>query len=536
MYDIIFVGKENLEYRKLKKKFPLIKIANDFKQARELSITKLFWIVWDDLKVSSDFDFNYKVPKWDEKYVHVFKNGNYFDGICLLHKSLDVTTKEVEHRFFINKKEIDINASNPLPYDIFDVDSYEDYEVALKDSKTEMFWMTSRNLVPAPDFKFDVYFSHHNISDRNQNHAFLHRSGVEESYNGFFLCSKKSPLTKREIEHRFPVQRREWDILASVPREYPKRNAIIETYQDYQDMLKNKDSTELFWIIPRDVEVVDNFDFNYYFSYDNDFDRKINHVFKNGETYDGIMLLSKHCPIGEREFKMRFLINKKEWDVVASNPKPYDLFYIDSYEEYLEAMNRSSTELFWGSSRNIKIADNFKFDLYIPHHNRIDREVNHTFVHQVGDQKMYNGLFLFSKNKPVSKKEIEYRNLIERKEWDVVASGPVVYDIFYIDTYEQYLEAMDKSNTEMFWMSTRNLQHDTNFKFDIYFTHDNTYDRTMNHAFKHRVNGNDTFNGVFLMSKSKPVSKKEIEYRNLIERKEWDVVASGPVVYEKYVF
>jgi hypothetical protein len=536
MYDIIFVGKKNNQFNKLKSRFPFLKITDSVAKAKELSVTKMYWIVWDDLEVEETFEFDYKVPKWDEKYVHIFKNGEYYDGICLLHKNLDITEKEFKHRFFVNKKEINVLASIPKTYDIFDIDSHEDYQTALTSSTTDMFWATSRNLVPAENFKFDFYFSHHNISDRNQNHAFLHRNGVEETYNGIFLLSKSAQLTEKEIQHRFPVQRREWDIVASIPREYPKRNSLIETYQDYEDMLKNSDSTELFWVIPRDVEVNLDFKFDFYFSHDNDFDRKINHVFLNGNDYDGVMLLSKHSPISEREFKTRFIVNKKEWAIQASSPKPYDLFYIDTYEEYLEAMNRSSTEMFWGTSRNIKIDEKFKFDFYISHHNTIDRNENHAFIHRMEEDDLYNGLFLFSKNKPVSKKEIEYRNLIERKEWDIVASGPVVYDLFYVDTYEQYLEAMNKSNTEMFWMTTRNLQHDPNFKFDVYFDHSNEYDRNTNHAFIHRVDDYDTYNGIFLMSKNKPVSKKEIEYRNLIDRKEWAIIASGPVVYEKYVY
>jgi hypothetical protein len=91
---------------------------------------------------------------------------------------------------------------------------------ALESSTAEMFWMTSRNLQAMADFKFDIYFSHHNHYDRNQTHAFIHRIGNSDNYNGIFLCSKNKVWTKNEIEHRFPVERKEWNIVASGPVTY----------------------------------------------------------------------------------------------------------------------------------------------------------------------------------------------------------------------------------------------------------------------------------------------------------------------------
>jgi hypothetical protein len=108
---------------------------------------------------------------------------------------------------------------------------------------------------------------------------------------------------------------------------------------------------------------------------------------------------------------------------------------------------------------------------------------------------------LFSKNKLVSQKEIEHRHLVDVKEWDIVASGPITYDKFTVDSYEDYLKALDTSQTEMFWAISSNVDT-SEFNFDVYFTHDNEYDRTTNHAFKHEVNEETLFNGVFLLTKN----------------------------------
>ena len=188
----------------------------------------------------------------------------------------------------------------------------------------------------------------------------------------------------------------------------------------------------MFWFVPSDVIVSADFKFDLYFKHDNEYDRKMNHVLLNGEHYDGIMLLSKHKPISSREFKSRFIVDRKEWNIVASTPKPYDLFYIETYEEYLDAMEKSTTDLFWMSSHRLIHDPNFKFDLYFSHHNEFDRKTNHSFL----NDKYYDGIMLLSKHTPVSKKEIENRFIVERKEWDIVASTPKPYDIIFISYNE----------------------------------------------------------------------------------------------------
>ena len=55
MYDIFFVGKSNDEFQKLKARFPLVKQVNTFSQAKQMSLTKMFWVVWDDIKINLNF-------------------------------------------------------------------------------------------------------------------------------------------------------------------------------------------------------------------------------------------------------------------------------------------------------------------------------------------------------------------------------------------------------------------------------------------------------------------------------------------------
>jgi hypothetical protein len=117
-------------------------------------------------------------------------------------------------------------------------------------------------------------------------------------------------------------------------------------------------------------------------------------VFKNGNAWDGISLVPKHQQLTEREIKMRFLANKKQYDVQASQPEPYDIVYISKDEEYadinyknilekfprtkrihgvegihqahIEAAKLCSTDMIWIIDADAEIVDNFKFDYYIP--------------------------------------------------------------------------------------------------------------------------------------------------------------------------
>jgi len=118
-YDLFYVSTGLVhrdDWLKFKSRFPNAqKIDNvqSLDQIKKKSFTKMFWVVWDDLVITENFNFEYEATRWDLEYVHVFKNGNHFNGVCLFPKTITSTSKEFKYRFFINKKEIDILASNP---------------------------------------------------------------------------------------------------------------------------------------------------------------------------------------------------------------------------------------------------------------------------------------------------------------------------------------------------------------------------------------------------------------------------------------
>jgi len=523
MYDIIFVSKVNSssEWISLKEKYPLAKHVDSFEKAQRIALTEFFWLVPDDV-IISNFEFDYVPDFWSMDVAHVFKNKDTYDGIALIPKNSNITVKEIEHRFYVNKKEVDIVASVPKSYDVFEIDSYDQYLSALATSTTDMFWMSSTSINANYDLIDSYYISHHDTQLKNQTHAFIHTVGEQRLYNGLFLCSKQKTLSKHEVEYRFPVNRYEHDTVGSTIKYYDVFE--IDSYDEYLAALKCS-STELFWMSSKNITADIP---NLYFTHDNEYDRKQNHNFLHCGKRNGVFLCNKHRPLTQKEVDHRFLVNAKEWDIVASGPKSYDVFEIDNYDEYLNAVENSTTELFWMSSKNIT-AD--IPNLYFTHDNEYDRKQNHAFIHRVGDRDLYNGVFLCNKHRPLTQKEVDHRFLVNAKEWDIVASGPKSYDVFEIDNYDEYLNAVENSTTELFWMSSKNITADIP---NLYFTHDNEYDRKQNHAFIHRVGDRDLYNGVFLCNKHRPLTQKEVDHRFLVNAKEWDIVASGPCKYDTF--
>lgn len=325
MHDIIFISanKDTELFKDFKKKYPFAKQASTYIEAKNKAFTKLFWLVWADVIVDKNFNFKYDVPEWDHCYIHVFKNAEYYDGICLASKSADVSEREFKHRFFINKKEVDIVASTPKQYDVFEIDSYDQYIDASKMSTTEMFWIVPKEVEPAADFDFTLYFSHHNSYDRNMNHVFQHLLNGNVTYNGIMLMSKNKLVTKKEIDYRFLVEKKQYDILASKNKPYSiifisynepnadynfkKLLAKVKRPVERVDNIKGihnahkaaaeLSTTEMFWVVDADAVIADTFDFNFEITR---YERDIVHVWQSQNPvndlvygYGGVKLLPK---------------------------------------------------------------------------------------------------------------------------------------------------------------------------------------------------------------------------------------------------
>ena len=282
MYDIVFVGQNVENFDALKQRFPLAKKASDIKQAQQKSFTKFVWIVWDDVVVDDAFDFDYKPDAWSQDVIHLFLNGEHYDGVCLVPKKLQITQKEIDHRFFVANKKVDIIASRPCKFEVFETKTYDDYLHALEHSKYDMFWIVPEYVNPARHFKFDSYYSH---LGRNTNYAYLNG----KYHDGIVLCSKKAKFSRREFDYKFIANKKEIDIIVSTPKPY---DMVFISYQEpnadenYARILKRFPDckrvhgvkgihqahiaaatiaeTDMFYVVDGDAQIVDDFNFDYH--------------------------------------------------------------------------------------------------------------------------------------------------------------------------------------------------------------------------------------------------------------------------------
>lgn len=290
-YDIFYVSKHQVRddlWQEFKGRFPNAQRINNLQnldQLKKKSFTKFFWVVWDDIKILPSFSFDYRIPTWDEEWVHVFKNGEHFDGVCIFSKDVDVSQREFDNRFFIDKKEIDVQASIPLPYEKYHFTSYEEYMNAVENSKTEMFWATWDDQILKHDFHFDYQVIKH-----NQNIVHVFKNG--EFYDGICLFPKRYVVSKKEFDFRFFTNKKEIGITATIPKPFdivflsfnePSANENYAKMMSGIDLDTHKvfrlngvkgihnahieaaklTTTEMFWVVDADAIISEDFDFTF---------------------------------------------------------------------------------------------------------------------------------------------------------------------------------------------------------------------------------------------------------------------------------
>ena len=298
IYDIFYVSKQKVDadgWQHFRQRFPSaqkienVKTIDDIKKK---TFTKFFWIVWDDQEILEDFNFEYRVDKWDEQYIHTFKTQYkdkeyYRAGVCLFPKKLSISQKEFNFRFFINKKEIPkiVSKFKFTTYKKYYIDSYEDYLKICKQETQQLFWRIPNDIEIIDNSIFDLHFDPLDSIydyDRSINHMF--KNG--ESFDGLMLATKDKVLMEKEFKYRFPIEKKEWNIVASTPKPY---DVVFISYNEsnadvnYEKLkLKRPNAkrvhgvkgihnahiaaaklatTEMFWVVDADAELVDNFNF-----------------------------------------------------------------------------------------------------------------------------------------------------------------------------------------------------------------------------------------------------------------------------------
>jgi len=221
MHDIFYINSvKDKNYNLLKDRFFTAKFAASVYEAQKKAVTKFFYIVYPDIIIDSSFNFDYVPDAYSQNVPHVFLNGKFYDGVALLPKSYVINNNEIDYRFFVKKKEVSILASTPRPYDKFIVDTIEQYQYAMANSRTEMFYgiPSQVEILNMPNLYFRV--SKAEEYNRKENHVFKNICNDEEKYNGIFLLSKHKSISRKELEFRHIVYKKDWNIIASKHKPY----------------------------------------------------------------------------------------------------------------------------------------------------------------------------------------------------------------------------------------------------------------------------------------------------------------------------
>lgn len=233
-FDMFFIGDINSNtYQALSKKYPNIVLVKSHSEAVKRSTTDLFWLIPDDVVINPKFDFSFCPDEWSYKYTHVFRNGDYYDGVALFPKQAKLSNRELLHRFYTEKKEVKIQASKPKPFDIVFI-SYnepnadENYAALLKNfpyakrvdgvagihqahieaaklATTGMFWVVDADAVIDANFKFEVaQMAHYDRFSRSTVYVWHSQNPINDlvyGYGGVKLLPRELTLNMDVTNH-----------------------------------------------------------------------------------------------------------------------------------------------------------------------------------------------------------------------------------------------------------------------------------------------------------------------------------------------
>ena len=225
MYDVYFIGNPSEQlFLDLKKSVPMAKCASTVPEAKQKCLTKFVWIVYNNLVVKNDFDFDYVPDDYSQDMTHVFLNGEFYDGIALMPKDSHHGPGELKARFYINKKFVEIQASEPavinfdkvfISYNEPNADEnyarilerfpevkrihgvkgiHQAHMAAASLCETEMFWIVDGDAQLMDDFAFDYIPEHHNSEAVHVWRSLNPVNGLVYGYGGIKLFPTEKTL------------------------------------------------------------------------------------------------------------------------------------------------------------------------------------------------------------------------------------------------------------------------------------------------------------------------------------------------------
>jgi hypothetical protein len=123
MYDIVFISYQepnaDKNFAALKQRFPTAKRVHGVKGIHQahiagakLCFTKMFWIVDGDAQILDNFDFSYKVDKWDLDVVHVWRCKNPINDLIYGYGGIKLFPRQATIDMDLSKPDMTTSISN----------------------------------------------------------------------------------------------------------------------------------------------------------------------------------------------------------------------------------------------------------------------------------------------------------------------------------------------------------------------------------------------------------------------------------------
>jgi len=329
--------------------------AETFEYYAARSQTDWFWVV------DREYDFNgeliYTPLPHEQDYIIAFKWGlpnkypaditELWDrraaGIYLVNKNFDIT-QQLLHT--------DVN---PVHYDVFYVSDLDNYQQYARLSSTDAFWMIDEQHVMDSDFSWVPPYS-----EQGYINVFKVPGQLMEKYPAEVTKTDNPQCGGAKL---VPV---DYSTVAQDIKYQGYLNAQSyanwETYSSIEQGAAEC-TTEWFWVVDPDVEVLPDFNFNFVPA-EHDAGKlhvwqKLNPVTGRQYDYGGVTLSPKTPPRRGRPKYIR---------EAASTQCAYNVCYLNAREDIIKQLEdfdaKSDTKMFWCVDPHADISSEFNFDYY----------------------------------------------------------------------------------------------------------------------------------------------------------------------------
>ena len=454
-----------------------ISLQSFYEQCSFDTIADMYYVVDTHTHVHSDFNFDYYPPHYDKLYVHVFGN---VDGECknvrLIPRELFINTfhtdEQIINNGFDNIKLLpDVTAFDSSTWPIHKLNekyTKEKFNEIIAQTDSQFVFIVDADADIVDDFDFGFMPDQYNINSVHVWNSKNPINGLEYGYGGLKLFPTDkdySKLTSDDIRLNRIEDLQYIDEIGSTMRPYDifflsyyeknadeqfeelKKKAPIQSaichiknkkgiFEAHKECAK-KASTNMFWVVDADADIVDDFDFGFM---PDQYNINSVHVWNSKNPingleygYGGLKLFptdKDYSKLTSDDIRLNRIEDLQYIDEIGSTMRPYDIFFLSYYEKnadeqfeelkkkapiqsaichiknkkgifeaHKECAKKASTNMFWVVDADADIVDDFDFGFMPDQYNINSVHVWNSKNPINGLEYGYGGLKLFPTDK-----------------------------------------------------------------------------------------------------------------------------------------